>query len=413
MTKSKKKISKNNTKQYLIKIQNTKFMRAIFRIRKLTRKEIVILLSDWIAIVLLIILPLSVIIFTNFGAAESPLDSGDSDGNIISAMGIRFSTPKIGWIDFDNSEGFDNFDLSHEFLKIFKQFEEAGECILIENKNQTEYEELLGKGDLNGYIILHEGFEFNLSVHFVAMFDVIVDSYDNFVMQDVLSVIGEAQSTFKSKFNFAGAIDINTNFVNLPTKAGTLRSYSPYFYPLLVMALPILIESQSIIGDRPKDRMILTPTNKNEVLISKFLGGAIVNSSLAVVVTVSSLILGLEIQSSPILFFFSMELTILIGVSIGVLISSLSKTSLQGFQYSLLIIIVQEILMLFITNDIFLSLFPLFSVQEIYRVSILKGESLFQNSNSLGIPYIAILGVEMSIIIVLAIIRFKNTKSMV
>ncbi len=384
------------------------------RLMSLIKKEIVVLLNDKVAIILLLVLPTSVIFLTHFMNGEQNVNASVGSGDdAMASMGFSFSVPIIGIIDLDNSEGYYGVDLSQELAHNFEILEDDGECIIISNKSRNEYEQMLGEGTLNGYIVINNGFEYNLSTHFVAMFEIFVDSFDQFVMADVFKMADNAISMLKSDYNFTGAISIDQSYENVPETAGGLRSISAFFYPLLVMALPILIQSQALIGDLPKDRMILTPTNKGEVLLSKYLGGIIVNSSLAVVVTFVSLGLGLKADAGWFTFLLLMIITVIMAISFGLLISAISKTSLQGFQYALIVIIMQEMLMLFITDSNFLSLFPLFCVQELYRVGVLKGIPLISLTNAIGVPYLAILLIEIILLVGLSYIFYYKSRSVI
>ena len=407
----------NNTAQPKPKTKNSgRFQHIkgkIKRISSLIKKEVVVLLNDKAAIILLLVLPTSVIFLTHFMTGEENFQATIGTGDDSADMGLTFSVPNIGILDLDNSEGYYGADLSQEFAQNFEILEDNGECTLIRDYSQNEYEQMLGEGTLNGYVVINNGFEYNLSTHFVAMFHIYVDSYDQFVMQDVFKVVDNALTMLKADYNFSGAISIDQEYVNVPEKAGGLRSISAFFYPLLVMSLPILIQSQSLIGDLPKDRMVLTPTNKSEILLSKYIGGIVVNSSLAVAVTFVSLGLGLKADAGWFIFLLLMVITVIMAISFGLLISAISQTSLQGFQYALIVIIMQEMLMLFITNDNFLSLFPLYCVQELYRVGVLKGISLLSLTNTLGVPYLVILLIEILIMVGLSYLFYNKTRSVI
>lgn len=386
---------------------------SIRRVLNLSRKEIAVLMNDAVAIVLLIILPLSVVLLTAFVAPGSGSNSSGDSGNLMSDFGIKYSTPIIGFIDSDHSDGYFNDDLSAGFGEILQVLEDEGECYITDQYTRNECEEQLGEGQMNGYILIEEGFEYNISTHFVAVFSVVVDSYDNFIMQDVLRVIDTAVALFKEQYGFSGAIQNNFHLVNVPDKAPALTNMSPFFFPLLVMAPPVLITSQCLIGDRPKDRMILTPAKKGEVISAKFLGGVAVNSLLAVVMTVSSLAFGMDTAVPGIMLFIALELNVIISVAFGIFLSSISKTTLQGFQYAILIVIVQELLMLFIKNDLFLSFFPLYSMQEMYRVGVMKTGNILGLTNSIGIPFLFYWLFECTLFVILGYLFYKRTKGAV
>ena len=132
----------------------------------LTFKEIEILLNDKMAVVLLVIFPITIVLLTNFGGAAA-LNTCDEGLNSDMPLELRFSTPIIGIIDADDSEGFGNADLSSEFLRVFHEFETKEECIIVEGYSRTELEYMIGSGEINGYVIIDNGFEYNVSIHMV------------------------------------------------------------------------------------------------------------------------------------------------------------------------------------------------------------------------------------------------------
>lgn len=382
------------------------------RILMLTFKEIEILMNDKMAVVLLVIFPLTIVLLTNFGGSAA-INTGGDEANGDMPLELRFSIPIIGIIDADNSEGFGNADLSHEFVEIFKEFETNGECIIKEGYSRNELEEMLGNGEINAYVIVDDGFEYNLSIHMVGMFTVVINSYDSFVLQDVIGVIDDIVANFQDKFDFHGAINLKTSTVNFSEKGQYLKQVTPFFFPLIGFAMTLLIETQTFVSDIPKDRMILTPAKKGEIVLSKFFGGIAVNSVVAVILVFLPLALGMEIQNSILIFFLVFESAVIIATTIGLFFSSISNTTLAGFQYALVIIIVQEILMLFINNDIFLSIFPLYSIQEIYRLSVIQGIPLFSTTNLLGIPYMLIIWAESAISLIFTYIVYKKKRSVI
>lgn len=376
------------------------------RIFRLTLKEMRVLISDKLAMFLLVIFPITMLLLANYGSYTG------TGGEVISES-ARFGTPIIGIADFDNSEGLPDTDLSAELYAIFKEFETAGECLLHEGLTRNQYEQELGQGQINGYVILEDGFEFNISTHFVGMFTVVLDSYDIFITGDVVSLIDDIIEIFQDRFEIHGAIDIVIQEVNIPERAGTLVMMAPYFYPIMAYAMPILIVSQSLIGDIPKDRLLLTPTNKREIILAKLFGGAIICSSLPLIMTVMSVMFGLQIKVSIAMFFLVNEICTLVAVANGLFISSISDTTLAGFQYSLLTFIVQEVIMLFVTNVPLLSTFPLYTSQEILAKVVFKGDPLLSGKGLLQIPFFTMLLFECIISVILAYIVYKRKKTVI
>jgi hypothetical protein len=400
----------NSTPQKTIKDPST-LAASIRRILYLSKKELKVLWHDKLAMILLIAFAPSIIVLATFGGTTG--DTGP-EGDVIGMATSRFSVPNIGLADFDDSEGFGGEDLSAEFCSIFEAYEDNGDCVLFRGYSRNEMEQMIGKGEINVYVIIEDGFEYNISTHFVTFFTVVMDNFDIFSLSDIISLIDEVVEIFKNRYEFNGAIDIQREVVNLPEKAATLFSMCAYFFPILAFAMPILIQSQILINDVPKDRMVLTPANKREILSSKLIAGSILCSISAIEIALFSILVGLEVKSGFFIFFLIMETCVLTSVAMGMFISSISETSLAGFQFSLLAFLVQEIMILFVSPDsILLSFFPIFSTQELIDRVVLKGENLMAVTNSIGIPFILVMAIEWLVSVVLAAIIFNRRKSVI
>lgn len=380
------------------------FSAQLHRILALTKKEIKILTNDKFAMVLLLLLPITLILTINFGAARTPGPMGQQS--------TRVQSPIIGIIDHDHSEGYDGYDLSAEFVRIYEEYNASGECILSIGDNASEYEMMIRDGLLHAYIVIDEGFEFNLSTHFVAYFRVIVDSLNQVVFQDVESLLDETVTIFADRFNFTGAIDQNIELVNVPSKALKLFQVSPVFFPIVIFSMTCLVNSQSIIGDIPKDRMVLTPARKIEVLLGKLFGSIVINSTMVFTIWGLSLGLGMQTRGDIGIYFFILWSCALVGTAIGLFISSIANSTLSAFQYFILFFISQTILILFITNKDILSYFPIWSTGQLMMQVILQGLPLLEPSNGY-LPYIIILHGEFLAFMVATYLIYYYRRSLI
>jgi len=365
-----------------------------------TKKEIKILWNDRFAMVLLILLPVTLIltIYT------TELIKGEEEFS-------RNEAPILGALDLDDSEGFYGYDLSKEFLKILKDYEEKGECTVYTDKSENELEQMVGLGEIHAYIVINDGFEYNLSVHFVGIFKVVIDSYRQSTLLDVESLLDEVTTVFSEKFNFTGAIDQEIEYVNVPQTATRLFQIAPIFFPIIIFSMCCLVNSQTIIGDIPKDRMVLTPTSKREILAGKVIGSNIINSIMILTLWMLSLLLGMQTRGDPATYLFILWTCALVGSSVGLLISSLAKTSLAAFQMFILSFITQVILLLFITDKTILTFFPIYSTGTLMTQVTLQGIGLFESGYFM--PYIVVLWFEFILFILLSYLVYKRTRSLI
>ena len=393
----------NNTKdgdEEKEELESKSFKALIHRIWANTKKEVKVLWNDRFAMILLFLLPITLVFTINFSTSGI---MGDGSSNL--------QVPAVGVLDLDESKGYNDHDLSKELVKIYEDYEAQGKCILYKDHSKSELDELLGKGEIDIYIIINDGFEFNLSIHFVGFLEVKIDSYNQLKLQSVESFLDESTTKFEDTFNLQGAIDQNITYVNVPERATKLFQVSPLFFPIVIFSMCCLVNSQSIIGDIPKDRMVLTPTSKKEILLGKILGSVIINSFMVAALWGLSLGLGMETRGDISTYFFILWTCSLAGTSIGLLISAASKTSLAAFQLFILSFISQVILLLFIEEKYILMFFPIWSTMRLMTEVILQGAPLL--SSGFIIPYIFLLWGEFLIFSLLAYLIYKTKRSLI
>lgn len=410
----------NGYHQGFIKKDPDTLKASLLRIIAHTKKEIKVLTHDKIAMILLILLPITLVLIVQFGAGSSTAlgsskttESNTGNNSSTSNIGSNIvSRPIIGIVDHDYSTGYNGYNLSEELIKTFQTYQAAGKCILYLDKSQAELDQMLGKGEIDAYIVIENMFEYNLSTHFVAYFDLYLDPFDHLSLPDITNLVSDCVSDFKAKFNFPGAIEEITTTVNVPEKALILYQISPVFFPLTIFSMTTLVVSQSLIGDIPKDRMILTPVNKKEIILGKLFGSIIITSGMVVILWGLSLSFGMSIRSNIFIYLFVLWSLNLVSTAIGLLISAVSKTSLAAFQFFILIFIYQAFLILFIKNKYIITFFPLQAAGQLIMQAVMEGMGLFQVGADF-IPYILILYGEFILFTILAYLVYRSKQSLI
>ena len=137
--------------------------------------------------------------------------------------------------------------------------------------------------------------------------------------------------------------------------------------------------AQSIVGDTPLRRMLLTPTNRLEVIVAKVFGYLIIGffqSLLLIALWVISF--GLELNTDFLTLVIIMSLVALTGSTTGLLISSVAGTRLQANQMFLFILFASIILSgFFIDVGAINDWLPLNQGMKLLLDTTLKGFSLF------------------------------------
>jgi hypothetical protein len=352
-------------------IKFDRLKKSAFRIYGLYLKELKVLLKDIFAMTIIFALPIFLVLFLGgvFGGG------GMTGGGLGSFLGGSLEIPVVGLIDNDNSEGFPDVDLSKVLVNKCKQYEESGKVTIIESNNQTELEIFLGKGEISAYLIIPEMFEYNLSIHFPAILVVVIDILELSALQASQSIIDTIIEDFKEENNFTGVFNYEITRENIPETGTQLFSGIPLFFPLVLFAIPSLAGAQLIVSDIPKDRMTLTPANKFEVVLSKLFSLQTLMVLLIIIVLILSYFLGLQIRGSIFDFFWILFICALSGVIFGLFMSSLAREPLEGLQLFIFIFLFQVIAVLFVQNEIILSLLPLSNTNHLIVSVALRGQS--------------------------------------
>lgn len=96
--------------------------------------------------------------------------------------------------------------------------------------------------------------------------------------------------------------------------------------PLIIIATTMNLTSLSIVLEGPLPRMLLTPIAKREVILSKLIANSIIMILQAFEIFTMTLIFGLHCVGSLLYFLIALILIGFCGISMGLFISSVSKT---------------------------------------------------------------------------------------
>lgn len=349
--------------------------KSIFRIRGLYIKELKVLVKDIFAMFIIYALPVFLVLFLGGVFGGNGTGGDDGGGGLASMMGGGLEIPAIGLIDNDNSEGFPNIDLSKIFVNKCMQYEVAEEVEIIESIDQTELEILLGQGIISAYIIIPEMFEYNLSIHFPAILVVVIDVLEISGLQASQAIIDVIIEDFKEENNFTGVFDYEITRANIPETGRQLFSGVALFFPMVIFAIASLTGAQLIVSDIPKDRLALTPANKFEIILSKLISLQTLMTSLILILLIFSYFLGLQIRGSVFDFFWILFLCALLGIIYGLFMSSIAREPLEALQLFIFVFLFQIIAVLFVQNELILSLLPLANTSLLIVSIALRGQS--------------------------------------
>jgi len=266
---------------------------------------------------------------------------------------------------------------------------------------------MMGEGKLNSFVIIPNLFEFNLSIHIPVIVTVVFDSIDTMRLQSSQEIIDFVITTYKNSNNFTGVFKTVKEDVGLPERAVIFFAAAPYLIPLIIFGIGALTSTQCIVADVPKDRMVLTPTNKREMLAAKVTANLILMQLLGLIFMGTSALVGLQLRGTYFDYFIVLLLLALNAVIVGAMISAISSTPLSAFQYFIFMFIFQTIVLFFVQDPTLTNLMPIQNGYILVMSVLLRGQNWWSVRDTLW-NLIA----ETIIIYLLAYLAFKKQKNM-
>ncbi len=312
-------------------------------------KELRLIVKDKVALFLIFLLPAALIGMLYWVTNESSMGgmqaggigSGGSTGgtgNVTDDGGDIFEGVNIslGLIDKDTTRTYDGVDLSENFtayldnivsdLRIYDSTEEAFNAL---------YEE-----EISGYVVIPDGFEANLTANEPTYVLVHMDATKPIEQSTVMGVVQGATIAFRASKLWIRSEVFPTIQIEFAPEGGYLESTFGGFIVIFSSYLGIAMTSaQSIVGDEPLRRMLLTPTNRLEVIVAKVLAYVVIGFFQSLLlVSLWVFVFNLNLNTGFETLLIIMSLSSLTGSTTGILISSVSSTRLQANQMFLFVL---------------------------------------------------------------------------
>lgn len=295
------------------------------RIISLTRKEIQTIVKDRTAMILVFMLPVITI-----GTLFLAIQQNEIQQEIVP---LHF-----GIIDLDTTDTYPGVKLSENFTATLASLEGV---TVIQYDNETSAHAALFYKIIDAYIIISDGFEHALAMDLPTTIKVHTSSTNIRGSSDVIITVTEASLKFRAIHGWIRSEIIPEPVIEFVPEGDTWALQIGAFLVVFSIFMAIaLISCQSIVGDIPLRRMLLTPTSKVEVIFSKISAYTIIGLIQAVVINVLWIaVFGLQLHTGLETLVFISFLTALAGAVSGIVISSLSTSRLQanqGFLFLLL-----------------------------------------------------------------------------
>ncbi len=306
-------------------------------------KELRLIVKDRVALFLIFLLPAALIGMLwyvsnqdDMTLAPSREDGGTSSSDIETTNVTEIETGLVlGIIDLDTTRTYDGPDLSENFTLYLNETLDG----LIPYNNTSEALHDLYEGRIDGFVVIPDGFEANLTINEPTYVEVHVDATDLITQSTVQGAVQSAVIMFRASKMWIRSEVFPNLLIEFTPESGFVETTFGGFIVVISSYLGIAMTSaQSIVGDQPLRRMLLTPTNRLEVVLAKVIAYVIIGFFQSLLlITLWVLAFDLNLSTGFESLVIIMSLTSLTGSTTGILISSIASTRLQANQMFLFV----------------------------------------------------------------------------
>ncbi len=323
------------------------FAKPSRRIRNMVAKEMRLIVKDKVALLLIFVLPVALIGMLAYVSDQTDLGSTEVE-NIDPGSGAALETNDtstgiiLGVIDLDTTRTYDGPDLSENYTDALREV--AGEIIMYNSTDEAYLDLYNGLND--GYVVIPDGFEENLTLNEPTYVELHIDATDLFSGAAIQGTVQGATILFRVSKLWIRSEVFPQLITEFAPPGGYIESVFGSFIIVFSSYLGIaMTAAQSIVGDTPLRRMLLTPTNRLEVIVAKVLGYLIIGFFQSLLlISLWVIAFDLALNTDFLTLVIVMSLIALTGSTTGLLISALAGTRLQANQMFLFVLFASIIL---------------------------------------------------------------------
>ncbi len=308
----------------------------------LIRKEFSRIKADKRTLILIFTIPVILIVIFGLTSGGGPTEFYNAA--IISRDKIPYETPEFP-VESNSTLNYDDI-----FIDVVE--DDCSAWGLIESyscDNEEEYDdafeecfELLRNEIIDVFIILEEDFSETIENETDTTLTYYIDGSDLEAVDAIDVAIQEPIGLFKIKARKTANFVIMVPYLEyeVPFWETQVLNYAlSIVLSMLILGLLMNLTSLSIVSEGPLPRMMLTPTAKKEIILSKLIANSIIMLLQVTIIFAMSAIFGMFSLGS----LFSLYLILIAigfcGICIGLFISSISKTEQQANQIYIMLFI--------------------------------------------------------------------------
>jgi len=305
----------------------------------LIQKEFGRIKSDKRTLILLFAIPMILIVIFGLTTGVGP---------------TKFFTSAI--ITLDEMPTYDNFPSNSSqyddtFISIMEQNTTAWDLYRYYNSsNSVEYDEayircidLLKNEEIDVFIVLPQNFSESVANKTNPTLIYFIDGSDLRAVGAIEVALQEPLALFRMEINMMENFTIMVPHLEfgVPSWESQLLNYSlTLILPLIIIGTTMNLTSLTIVSEGPLPRMLITPTAKRDIILSKLIANTIIMIMQATEIFIMTSFFGLYSLGSLFNFYLVLIMIGFSGITIGLFISAISPTEQGANQMYLMLFII-------------------------------------------------------------------------
>ena len=205
---------------------------------------------------------------------------------------------------------------------------------------------LLKNDAIDVFIVLPQNFSESIANNSNPVLIYFIDGSDLSAVGAIEVALQEPIALFRVKTGMLENFTIMVPHLEygVPSWESQLLNYSlSLILPIIIIGTTMNLTSLSIVSEGPLPRMLITPTSKRDILLSKLIANTVIMIMQATEIFVMTAFFGLYSLGSLFAFYLVLVMIGFSGVAIGLFISALSPTEQGANQMYLMLFIVMII----------------------------------------------------------------------
>jgi len=384
---------------------------SILRILRQVKKEISLLKIDKVNLLIALALPPAIIMLFAI------MSTSASQTVPVRVVVVNYDANTfVNQNNYSETTTWDNYSDSYidaieesellELTEVYTPSDEEDEYAMEEARNQLE------EGEIECIIVIPVEFTELLETGYPGIIEVVPDSSNAVYIQDRLNAVQDSINIFVEDN------DLDPEYVlveheeySIPSNYNFRYNYNmTLLFSFIIFGISCVLTILVVVQEKPIARLLLTPVQKSEILISKYITYSIVLALQVFLVLTIAIYNGLYIAGSVIDLYIALYMLGFTGISLGMFISTVSNTKTEAnqlfFAFFIVIILLSGI---FIPIDAM----PEYLQAIAYMLPLSHGEPIIKGILSKGKPvvgfdFFALLGISAFLVIMSFIVIIRK-----